>query len=238
MYVSSNAGGIYDNATVQPYTSSLIVLDVTTQMSDTPAKDDIDSLFENNRRWARDMERDQPDFFARLANQQKPRYLWIGCADSRVPPTQIMGLLPGEVFVHRNVANVVMHTDLNCMSVVEFAVRELQVRHVIVCGHYGCAGVGAAMEEKAVGMVDSWLSSIRELWEQSRDECAGLDAAAAQARMCELNVQKQVQSLCRTTVIRQAWRRGQSVDVHGWIYGVEDGLLRDLGVRVSRPSDL
>jgi carbonic anhydrase len=202
----------------------------------TDSSDDIAQLFLNNQVWAAEMERDEPGFFGRLAAQQKPKFLWIGCSDSRVPANQITGLAPGEVFVHRNVANVVSATDLNCMSVVDFAIRVLQVRHVIICGHYGCAGVQAASEEGAFGVTDSWLSGIRELWDQRRDEFAGLDAAAAQASLCEINVQTQVRTLARTTVLRQAWKRGQAVDIHGWIYGIGDGLLRDLGVRVSGPD--
>jgi carbonic anhydrase len=182
------------------------------------------------------VERDDPGFFGRLAAQQQPKFLWIGCADSRVPANQITGLAPGEVFVHRNVANIVSATDLNCMSVVDFAIRLLKVRHVIICGHYGCAGVQAASEEGAIGVTDSWLSGIRDLWDRHRDEFTELAPAEQQARLCELNVREQVQALSRTTVLRQAWKRGQQVDVHGWIYGIGDGLLRDLGETVSAAS--
>lgn len=195
--------------------------------------DEIAALFENNRRWAAGMESEDPGFFSRLAAQQKPKFLWIGCADSRVPANQITGLAPGEVFVHRNVANIVSATDLNCMSVVDFAIRQLKVRHVIICGHYGCAGVQAAAEEGAIGVTDAWLSGVRELWDRHRADLAGLDPAEAQARLCELNVREQVRTLSRTTVLRQAWKRGQAVDIHGWIYGIGDGLLRDLGERVT-----
>ncbi len=205
-------------------------------MSRNQEADDIQELFDHNREWAAQMEQDDPGFFARLAKQQKPNFLWIGCSDSRVPANQITGLMPGEVFVHRNVANIVMQTDLNCMSVVDFAIRKLQVRHVIVCGHYGCAGVHAAMADKAVGAVDHWLSGIRDLWEQHRDDLADLDTAAAEARLCELNVQQQVRSLCRTTVMKEAWDRGQAIDVHGWIYGIEDGLLRVLSEPITSSS--
>lgn len=208
-------------------------------MTDKTTTDEIESLFANNQAWAQQIERDDPGIFDRLAKQQKPRYLWIGCSDSRVPANQITGLMPGEVFVHRNVANIVLHTDLNCMSVVDFAIRTLQIRHVIVCGHYGCGGVLAAMsDDEGTGVVDHWLSGIRNLWADHRDDLAGLDPAVAQARLCELNVRQQVLSLCRTTVIKQAWRRGQAVDVHGWIYGIEDGLLRDLGVSIASIADL
>ncbi len=205
-------------------------------MSRNNEADDIQQLFDHNREWAAQMEQDAPGFFARLAKQQKPDFLWIGCSDSRVPANQITGLMPGEVFVHRNVANIVMQTDLNCMSVIDFAIRKLQVRHVIVCGHYGCAGVHAAIDDTAVGAVNDWLSGIRDLWEQHRDDLVDLDTAAAEARLCELNVQQQVRSLCRTTVMKEAWDRGQAIDVHGWIYGIEDGLLRVLGEPITSSS--
>ena len=205
-------------------------------MSRDQEADDIQQLFDHNREWAAQMEQDDPGFFARLAKQQEPDFLWIGCSDSRVPANQITGLMPGEVFVHRNVANIVMQTDLNCMSVIDFAIRKLQVRHVIVCGHYGCAGVHAAIDDTAVGAVNDWLSGIRDLWEQHRDDLADLDTAAAEARLCELNVLQQVRSLCRTTVMKEAWDRGQAIDVHGWIYGIEDGLLRVLGDRITSSS--
>ncbi len=205
-------------------------------MSRNKEADDIQDLLDHNREWAAQMEQDDPGFFARLAKQQEPDFLWIGCSDSRVPANQITGLMPGEVFVHRNVANIVMQTDLNCMSVVDFAIRKLQVRHVIVCGHYGCAGVHAAMADKAVGAVDHWLSGIRDLWDQHQDDLADLDTATAEARLCELNVLLQVKSLCRTTVMKEAWDRGQAIDVHGWIYGIEDGLLRVLGDRITSSS--
>ena len=200
--------------------------------------DDIQVLFDNNRKWAERVEREDPGFFARLAHQQKPDYLWIGCADSRVPANQITGLPPGQVFVHRNVANVVLETDINCMSVVDFAIRKLQIRHVIVCGHYGCAGVQAAIRDETEGVVDHWLGGIRALWHQHKDSLSSLDAAEAEARLCELNVAQQVRNLCRTTVIRQAWRTGQALDVHGWIYGVGDGLLRDLDLRIGSEEAL
>ena len=205
-------------------------------MSRDQEADDIQDLFDHNREWAAQIERDDPGFFVRLAKQQEPDFLWIGCSDSRVPANQITGLMPGEVFVHRNVANIVMQTDLNCMSVIDFAIRKLQVRHVIVCGHYGCAGVHAAMDDTAVGAVNDWLSGIRDLWEQHRDDLADLDTAATEARLCELNVQQQVKSLCRTTVMKEAWDRGQAIDVHGWIYGIEDGLLRVLREPVTSSS--
>ncbi|MDA0706873.1 MAG: carbonate dehydratase [Proteobacteria bacterium] len=190
--------------------------------------EDIQGLFDHNRAWAAQIKKEDPGFFARLAKQQAPKYLWIGCSDSRVPANQITGLMPGEVFVHRNVANVVLQTDLNCMSVVDFAIHQLKVEHVIVCGHYGCAGVHAAMGTDTIGAVDHWLSGIRELWDQHKNELVVLPAAAAEARLCELNVLQQVRSLCRTTVMKEAWGRGEKIHVHGWIYGIQDGLLRSL----------
>ncbi len=174
-------------------------------MTDDDAE--IEALFANNRRWAASMEREDPGFFGRLVGLQQPQFLWIGCSDSRVPANQITGLAPGEVFVHRNVANVVSATDLNCMSVVDFAVRRLRVRHIIVCGHYGCAGVLAASEEGTIGVTDAWLSGIRELHERHQAELETLSPAAAQKRLCELNVREQVRVLSRTTVLRLAWKR-------------------------------
>ena len=202
------------------------------------APENVQDLFDNNRRWAEKMEQESPGFFSRLATQQKPHYLWIGCSDSRVPANQITGLMPGEVFVHRNVANVVSQTDLNCMSVVDFAIRTLQVRHIIVCGHYGCAGVKAALDDETEGVIDHWLSGIRDLSSRNKQRLSQLNDIDAQALMCELNVRQQVRSLCRTTALKQAWKRGEQVDVHGWVYGVNDGLLRDLGDRVASLDDL
>ena len=189
---------------------------------------DIQSLFDHNREWAAQIEREDPGFFGRLAQQQEPEYLWIGCSDSRVPANQITGLMPGEVFVHRNVANVVLQTDLNCMSVVDFAIHKLGVRHVIVCGHYGCGGVQAALDDSADGAVGHWLSSIREVRQQHKDELAELDDEAAARRLCELNVVHQVRSLCRSSAMKDAWADDRELKVHAWIYGIEDGLLRSL----------
>jgi carbonic anhydrase len=200
--------------------------------------DDIQGLFDHNRAWAAQIEKDDPGFFSRLAKQQAPKYLWIGCSDSRVPANQITGLMPGEVFVHRNVANVVLQTDINCMSVVDFAIHQLKVQHVIVCGHYGCAGVHAAIGDDTVGAVDHWLSGIRDLWDQHKNELGLLLAAAAEARLCELNVLQQVRSLCRTTVLKDAWGRGQNIQVHGWIYGIQDGLLRNLADPITANSEV
>lgn len=200
--------------------------------------DEVADLLARNKAWAEQVEQNDPGFFQRLAAQQKPRFLWIGCSDSRVPANQITGLMPGEVFVHRNVANVVWETDLNCMSVLEFAIRAIQVRHVIICGHYGCAGVRAATQDDTHGVADHWLSGIRKIWHAHSEELAALPDGEAQARLCELNVRQQVKSLCQSTVMQQAWRRGQEVDVHGWIYGLEDGRIRELGLRVTSTEDL
>ncbi|MDX1563169.1 MAG: carbonic anhydrase [Gammaproteobacteria bacterium] len=197
--------------------------------------DDVATLFANNRDWVAQMERETPGFFAKLAAQQVPKFLWIGCSDSRVPANPITGLALGEVFVHRNVANIISPTDMNCMAVVDFAIRRLKVRHVIVCGHYGCAGVRAAIDGQTEGVTGSWISGVRHLWEQHEPELSKLEPGAAQARMCELNVELQVQTLCETTVIREAWEQGQQIDIHGWIFSINDGLLRDLGIRVTGP---
>jgi carbonic anhydrase len=188
-------------------------------------------LFDNNRSWAAEQTRGDPEFFERLLGQQAPEYLWIGCSDSRVPANQIVGLAPGELFVHRNVANVVVHTDLNCLSVLQFAVDVLRVKHVIVCGHYGCGGVSAALRDEKLGLIDNWLRHVQDVGAKHRAELAVLpDEPARAARLCELNVIEQVANVADTTVVRDAWRRGQPLAVHGWIYDLRDGLLRDLDV--------
>jgi carbonic anhydrase len=191
-------------------------------------------LFESNRSWAASVTRRDPDFFRRLAAQQAPEFLWIGCSDSRVPANEIVDLLPGELFVHRNVANVVVHTDLNCLSVVQFAVDVLRVRHIMVTGHYGCGGVRAAMDDAQHGLIDNWLRHVQDVQLRHADELAALaDHESRVDRLCELNVVEQVRNLARTTVVQDAWRRGQPLTLHGWIYGLEDGRLRDLGVTRS-----
>jgi len=199
----------------------------------------LSDLFKKNQAWAADMIRHDAAFFERLSRQQAPRYLWIGCSDSRVPANQIVGLLPGEMFEHRNVANVVVHTDLNCLSAIQYAVEVLRVGHVIVCGHYGCGGVLAALRDDKLGLIDNWLRHIQDVRDQHRTE---LDALAADARrhdrLCELNVIEQVANVSRTTVVRDAWARGQRLAVHGWIYGLRDGLLRDLGMCVTAEAEL
>jgi carbonic anhydrase len=196
-------------------------------------------LFASNRAWAADVTARDPDFFARLALQQAPEYLWIGCADSRVPANQIVGLMPGEIFVHRNVANVVVHSDLNCLSVMQFAVDVLKVRHIIVCGHYGCGGVQAALRNTRVGLTDNWLRHVQDVRQKHWARLAELrDEGEQLDRLCELNVIEQVVNVTQTTVVQDAWDRGQSLSVHGWIYGVQDGLLRDLGMCVAGQADL
>lgn len=199
----------------------------------------LSDLFANNRAWADDITQRDPDFFPRLASQQAPRYLWIGCSDSRVPANQIVGLLPGEMFVHRNVANVVVHTDLNCLSVIQYAVDVLRVEHIIVCGHYGCGGVLAALRGDKLGLIDNWLCHVQDVRRKYRRQ---LDAEPSEVRrhdlLCESNVLEQVANVSQTTVVRDAWLRGQALTVHGWIYGLHDGLLRDLGRCVGGDADL
>lgn len=189
-----------------------------------------DALFEQNRAWARRMVDDDPSFFERLAHGQQPKWLWIGCSDSRVPANEIIGLQPGEVFVHRNVGNIVVHTDLNCLSVLQYAVDVLKVEHVVVCGHYGCGAVGAAISGDRLGLVDNWLRHVVDVADAHRVELGELDGSARQDRLAELNVIEQVTNVCETTIVRDAWRRGQELWVRGWIYGIADGLLRDLDV--------
>lgn len=193
----------------------------------------LSDLLERNREWARAKTESSPGFFQRLSEQQAPKYLWIGCSDSRVPATEICGLEPGEMFVHRNVANVVVHTDLNCLSVTQFAVEVLGVTDIIVCGHYGCGGVKAAIDGQRHGLIDGWLLNISDVYERHHDEIEAVDESARADRLCELNVVAQVRNLCSTNIVKDAWTRGQRLVVHGWIYGLSDGLLKDLGVCVS-----
>jgi carbonic anhydrase len=198
----------------------------------------LPELFAANRAWAESVRRDQPDFFERLAKQQAPPYLWIGCSDSRVPANQIVGLLPGEMFVHRNVANVVVHADLKCLSVLQVAVDVLRISHVIVCGHYGCGGVLSALRDERHGLVDNWLRHVQDVRDKHRAALAQIESEAFRhRRLCELNVIEQAFNVSQTTVVREAWQRGQSVVVHGWIYGIGDGLLRDLGVCMSSEAE-
>ena len=194
-------------------------------------------LFDSNREWAECIAQEQPDFFEQLSKQQSPEYLWIGCADSRVPANEIINLPPGEVFVHRNIANVVVHTDLNCLSVIQYAVEVLKVKHIIVCGHYGCGGVKAAMENNSHGLIDNWLRHLRDVYRLHRAELDQIeDQEACRNRLCELNVIEQVDNVCNTTMVRDAWAAGQELAVHGWIYSLKDGLLRDLNVTAKGHS--
>jgi carbonic anhydrase len=197
----------------------------------------LPELFDRNRAWAREMTSRQPDFFLKLSGQQTPRYLWIGCADSRVPANEIVGLAPGELFVHRNVANVVVHTDLNCLSVVQYAVEVLRVEHVIVCGHYGCGGIQAAYQRNSLGLIDNWLRHVQDVYDHHAGVIDGRPGEeAAMNTLCELNVIEQARHVCQTTIVRDAWSRGQPLTVHSWIYSLRDGLLRDLGF-TARASD-
>lgn len=196
-------------------------------------------LFDNNAEWARAQVAADPDYFKRLARGQSPEYLWIGCADSRVPANQILGLPPGEVFVHRNIANVVVHTDINCLSVMQFAVDVLKVRHIMVVGHYGCSGVHAAMHNTTLGIADNWLRHIRDVYDQHAARFAAIDVPQRRHdRLCELNVIEQAANVCQTTVVEAAWQRGQTLSVHGWVYGLHDGRLRDLGITVTAAAEL
>lgn len=199
----------------------------------------LSQLFQNNAQWAKKVREQDPDFFTRLSRTQKPRYLWIGCSDSRVPANQIVGLETGELFVHRNIANLVVHTDLNCLSVMQYAIDVLKVEHIIVCGHYGCGGVKTAMEEQDLGLIDSWLMYIQDVGYKHRDQLKAIgDPQLRFDRLCELNVIDQVNNACRTALVRDAWRRGQALAVHGLIYSLQDGLLRDLSMGITSSSEL
>jgi len=199
----------------------------------------LQHLIDANRVWATRMEREQPGFFQSLAKQQSPKYLWIGCSDSRVPANQVTGLAPGEVFVHRNIANVVVHTDLNCLSTIQFAVDVLKVEHIIVCGHYGCSGVHAAMAKTRVGLADYWLRHVGDVAYRHGEILAAAELESLRhARLCELNAIEQVVNVCQTTIVRDAWARGQSLALHGWIYGLADGLLHDLGVTATGEAEV
>ncbi|HEV7164742.1 MAG: carbonate dehydratase [Gammaproteobacteria bacterium] len=199
----------------------------------------LPELFSNNRAWAEGINKQQPGFFKRLAEQQSPRYLWIGCADSRVPANEIVGLMPGEVFVHRNVANVVVHTDLNCLSVLQYAVDVLKVEHVIVCGHYGCGGVQAAWRGASLGLIDNWLRHVKDVAEKySEDIAARPDDDTRMDRLCELNVIEQVLHVARTTIVLDAWQRGQPLTLHGWVYRLQSGLLKEISICLSSEKEL
>lgn len=195
-------------------------------------------LFDNNKAWAAKITQQDPEFFLRLANQQSPEYLWIGCSDSRVPANQLLGLLPGDIFVHRNIANLVVHTDLNCLSVMQFAVDILKVKHIIVCGHYGCKGVGTALTKDRIGLSDNWIRHIKDIRDKHEARLAAkAPGAEAASRLVELNVIEQVANICQTTIAQDAWDRGQELSIHGWVYGVTDGLLRDLSTTISAAQE-
>ena len=199
----------------------------------------LPELIQNNRRWANDMTKSDPKFFERLSEKQSPQFLWIGCSDSRVPANQIVGLDPGEVFVHRNIANVVVHTDFNCLSVIEYAVAVLRVKHIIVCGHYGCGGVKAASENHHLGLIDNWLRHIRDVRQKHEGllSMIGPDSIRLD-RLCELNVVEQVNNVCHTSVVQTAWEQNHSLAVHGWIYGIQDGLINDMDVTITSQDEI
>jgi carbonic anhydrase len=199
--------------------------------------DALNTLLENNRNWAERIEREQPGFFEQLSTQQNPEYLWIGCSDSRVPANEIVNLPPGEVFVHRNIANIVVHTDLNCLSVIQYAVEVLKVKHIIVCGHYGCGGIKAALDGQRHGLIDNWLRHIRDVYRFHAEQLDAItDPEQRNDQLCELNVIEQVANIGNTTMVQHAWNAGQELTIHGWIYRLEDGLIKDLNVSVHAPQ--
>ncbi|MCO6047091.1 carbonate dehydratase [Aeoliella sp. ICT_H6.2] len=199
----------------------------------------LPELVDNNRKWADHVTKSDPTFFERLSKTQSPEFLWIGCSDSRVPANQIVGLDPGEVFVHRNIANVVVHTDFNCLSVIEYAVAVLKVKHIIVCGHYGCGGVKAASENHHLGLIDNWLRHVRDVRQKHEGLLSTIQPDAIRLdRLCELNVIEQVHNVCHTSVVQAAWEQGQSLAVHGWIYRLEDGLINDMDVTITEPREI
>ena len=198
----------------------------------------LQHLFDMNRAWADEIKQNNPDFFTELSKQQAPEYLWIGCSDSRVPANQIVNLPPGAVFVHRNIANVVVHTDLNCLSVIQYAVDVLKVKHIVVCGHYGCGGVKASLDKTEHGLIDNWLRHIKDVSRFNADKLDQLDPEAKVDRLCELNIIEQVRNVCNTTIVQKAWRAGADLSVHGWIYSIENGILKDLDMSVSTLEEL
>lgn len=199
---------------------------------------DTDKLLEKNRIWSQRQLESDPDFFNRLAALQAPKFLWIGCSDSRVPANQIMGLAPGEVFVHRNVANLVVHSDLNCLSVMQYAVEVLQVKHIILCGHYGCGGIDAVLRGRTLGLIDNWLRGVQDNWQKQQKNFSALGDEHKFDALCEINVIEQARNVCVSTVVQDAWKRGQDLTVQGWIYGLNDGLLREMGMCINKDCDL
>lgn len=199
----------------------------------------LDKFFENNKKWADDIKKSDPIFFETLSTQQSPEYLWIGCSDSRVPANEIVGMMPGEIFVHRNIANLVLHTDINCLSVIQYAVEVLKVKHIIVCGHYGCGGVHAAMGDDEYGLLDNWLLNIKNIYREHQQEVDAIPSEIERMeRMCELNVIEQVKSVCSTTIVKNAWKSGQELAVHSWIYSIKDGILQDLNMCATNPNEV
>lgn len=199
----------------------------------------LQHLFDRNRQWAERIRQSDPDFFRNLSRQQTPQYLWIGCSDSRVPATEIVDMRPGEIFVHRNIANLVVHTDINCLSVIQYAVEVLRVKHVIVCGHYGCGGIKAALENREHGLIDHWLRHIKDIYRAHQQEMASLESERDKIdRMCECNVAAQVANICHTPMVQNAWKAGRELAVHGWIYNIEDGILKDLNLCVTRLNEI
>ena len=199
----------------------------------------LKNIFDNNKKWAERIKQNDPEFFAKLSKQQSPEYLWIGCSDSRVPANEIVDMLPGEIFVHRNIANVVVHTDLNCLSVIHYAVEVLKVKHIIVCGHYGCGGVKAAMGNDEHGLIDNWLRHIKDIYRLYQKRLDSIkDEQKKTDLLCELNVIEQVANVCHTTIVQNAWKSGQDLTIHGWIYGIEDGILNDLDVCITGPDEI
>lgn len=199
----------------------------------------LKQLFDNNVRWAEIKTQQDPRFFQKLSEQQSPKYLWIGCSDSRVPANEIVGLAPGELFVHRNVGNIIVHTDLNCLSVLQYAVEILKVEHIIICGHYGCGGIHAAMSKQQLGLIDNWLRNIKDIYRKNQKQLDAIqDSKQRIDLLCELNVAEQVFNVCHTTIVQNAWQRGQSLSVHGWIYRIQDGLLHDLGLCITEMKQI
>jgi len=199
----------------------------------------LKDLFDKNKKWAKKLKKSDPDFFLKLSRQQNPEYLWIGCSDSRVPANEIVDMLPGEIFVHRNIANLVIHTDLNCLSVIQYAVEVLKVKHIIVCGHYGCGGIQTAMDKKDYGLIDNWLRNIKDIYRSHQDKIDSLQNDKDKINLlCELNVIEQVANICHTSIVQSAWKSGQALTVHGWIYSIEDGILKDLNVCTTNLDEI
>jgi carbonic anhydrase len=199
----------------------------------------LKDVFEKNKNWAEKIKESDPDFFTKLSKQQNPEYLWIGCADSRVPATEIVGMMPGEIFVHRNIANLVIHTDLNCMSVIQYAVEILKIKHIIVCGHYGCGGIKAAIDNKEHGLIDDWLKNIKDIYLSNKSKIDSIENEKEKENLlCELNVIEQVSNICTTTIVQNAWKSKQELAIHGWIYSIEDGILKDLNVCINNKDEI